>query len=82
MYGQMGVALDFPMPTKILCTTSRITNPKSTGLSSDKAPKMMFPIVIVTQVGFFGYNMGTKNSRTHLVLTSLHSEIDSSFGLT
>ena len=71
----MGVAFDFSIPTKTLYTTSCITNAQSTSLSSDKAPNIMFLMVIVTRAGFSGYNIGIKNSRTCLVLTSLHLKI-------
>ena len=60
MYGQIGVALDFPIPDSSLCTRSFTTIPQSTGLSPDKAPKIVFPTVIVTLVGFSGYNSGTR----------------------
>ena len=77
------MAFDLPIPANILCTTSCITYAQSTGLSFDKAPKIVFPTVIVTRIGFSRYNIGIKNSRNRLALMSLHSEIAyPSLGLT
>ena len=73
MYGQIGVALDLSIPDSSLYTRSFTTIPQSTGLSPDKAPKIIFPTVIVTLVGFSGYNNGTRNSKTLLNPGSLQS---------
>ena len=73
MYGQIRVALDLPIPDSSLCTRSFTTILQSTSLSSDKAPKIVFPTVTVTLVGFSGYNNGTRNSKTLLTLGSLQS---------
>ena len=58
----MGVGLGFPTPFANLCAMSRKTTPQSTSLPPSSAPKMVFPIVIVTQVGLSGWMIGTRNS--------------------
>ena len=58
----MGVGLGFPTPFSNLCTMSRKTTPQSTSLPPSNAPKMVLPIMIVTQVGLSGWMIGTRNS--------------------
>ena len=50
-----GGKLKFLTLESSLCTTSLITNPQSTFRSPNKAPKMVFPTMMVTQVGFSEY---------------------------
>ena len=60
----MGVDLGFPTPFASRCAISRKTTPQSTSLPLSSAPKMVFPIVIITRVGLSGWTIGTKNSRS------------------
>ena len=58
----MGVGLGFPTPFANLCAMSRKTTPQLTSLPPSSAPKMVFPIVIVTRVGLSGWTIRTRNS--------------------
>ena len=61
----MGVGLGFPTPFASLCNISRKTTPQSTSFPPSNAPKIVFPIVIVTRVGLFVWTIGIKNSSSH-----------------
>ena len=61
----MGVGLGFPTPFANLYAMSRKTTPQSTSLPPSNAPKMVLPIMIVTQVGLSGWTIRTRNSSSH-----------------
>ena len=60
----MGMDLDFPIQKTNFETMFGISTLQSTFCSSERAPKIVFAIVMVSHISFFGYKMGTKNSNT------------------